>query len=107
MGLLTHHFFICTNNRPSGHPKGSCVEKGAVEVINTLQQKVETANLWGKVKITGTGCLGPCQAGPVVVVYPEGIWYRVPSVSDAEEIIDQHVLKGEPVERLQFDPERI
>jgi (2Fe-2S) ferredoxin len=107
MGLLTHHIFVCINNRPEGHPKGSCAERGAGEVLNALQQKVEAANLWGKVKITSTGCLGPCQAGPVVVVYPEGIWYRIPTAKDAEEVIEKHVLQDTPVQRLQFDPDRI
>ncbi|PCI27105.1 MAG: ferredoxin [SAR324 cluster bacterium] len=107
MSLLTHHFFVCVNDRPAGHPKGSCVEKGAAAIVDAMRRKVEEKNLWGKVQVTGTGCLGPCQAGPVVVVYPEGIWYRVPTPADVDEIFEQHVGQGKPVERLQFDPERM
>ena len=106
MALLQYHFFICMNSRPPGHPKGSCAEKGAAGVMNTFLQLVEQRNLWGKVKVTSSGCLGPCQYGPVVVCYPEGVWYRVQSPADVQEIMDQHVGEGKPVERLQFDPEQ-
>ena len=50
--------------------------------------------------MSGSSCLGPCGLGPTVVVYPEGIWYGKVGVKDVEEIMDQHVLGGKPVERL-------
>ena len=50
--------------------------------------------------MSGSTCLGPCGTGPTVVIYPEGIWYGKIGVNDVEEIMDQHVLGGKPVERL-------
>ena len=56
----------------------------------------------GKVRINKAGCLDRCDFGPVMVVYPEGIWYQYVDQTDIDEIIDQHLVKGEPVERLRI-----
>jgi len=50
--------------------------------------------------VNGTTCLGPCNFGASVVVYPEGVWYGRVGVKDVEEIVDQHIVGGKPVERL-------
>ncbi|MBF0288745.1 MAG: (2Fe-2S) ferredoxin domain-containing protein [SAR324 cluster bacterium] len=105
MGQLKHHFFVCQNNRPPGHPKGSCAERGSFDVMDALYQHIEEKELWGKVKVTGTACLGPCDRGAVAVVYPEGVWYSIQSTDDVDEIMTKHVEQGSPVERIRFDPE--
>ena len=101
------HFFICTNQRPPGHPKGSCAQLGSHPVFERFMQNLEQKNLWGKMKITATGCMGPCMAGPVAVCYPEGIWYQGITPEDVDEIVEKHVIGGQPVERLQLDPNMI
>jgi (2Fe-2S) ferredoxin len=95
-----HHIFVCVNQRPSGHPKGDCSSKGSRDVFQKFQEEAEKRQLWETVAVNGTTCLGPCNLGASVVVYPEGIWYGQVGVKDVEEIMDQHIVGGKPVERL-------
>jgi NADH-quinone oxidoreductase subunit F len=76
------------------------VASGALEVSAALEQAVEKHGLAGEVKVVGTGCLGPCAAGPVAVVYPEGVFYQGITPEDAEAIVAEHLVKGRVVERL-------
>ncbi len=100
MFKYTHHIFICVNQRPAGHPKGDCSSKQSRAVFQKFQEETEKRQLWDRVAVSGTTCLGPCATGPSVVIYPEGIWYGKVGVQDVEEIMDQHVVGGKPVERL-------
>ena len=96
----SHHIFVCINQRPPGHPKGDCASKGSREIFQKFPEEVEKRQLWERVAVNGTTCLGPCNLGASVVVYPEGIWYGQVGVKDVEEIVDQHIVGGKPVERL-------
>lgn len=96
----THHIFVCVNQRPPGHPKGDCATRGSRDVFTRFQEETEKRQLWETVAVTGSTCLGPCATGPNVVIYPEGIWYGKVSAADVEEIMEQHVVGGRPVERL-------
>lgn len=95
------HVFVCTQSRPPGHPRGSCTEKGAGDVMNEFGQQFEQKGLWGKYLLTSTGCIGACDAGPVVLVYPEGVMYGSVTPADVTAIIDEHLLGNTPVERLK------
>ncbi len=95
-----HHIFICINQRPPGHPKGDCASKQSRELFKKFQEETEKRQLWETVAVSGSTCLGPCATGPTVVVYPEGVWYGKVGIKDVEEIMDQHVVGGKPVERL-------
>jgi (2Fe-2S) ferredoxin len=57
----------------------------------------------GEVLVTGTTCLGPCEMGPNVVVYPEGTWYSQVKDSDVAVILDEHIKKGTPAQQLKPD----
>jgi (2Fe-2S) ferredoxin len=57
----------------------------------------------GQVLVTGSSCLGPCEQGPTVVVYPDGIWYSKIKEADVAAILDEHVGKGKPVQSLKPD----
>ena len=94
------HVFICTQNRPAGHPRGSCAASGCGDVINEFMNEIQSRNLFEKIALTNTGCLGPCGIGPSVLVYPEGILYAKVKKSDVKTIIDQHLLGNEPVTEL-------
>lgn len=94
------HVFVCTQGRPPGHPRGSCSEKGCAAVGETFWGEMEKRNLFGKLAVTSSGCLGPCDLGPNLLVYPEGVMYTGVKKEDVNEIIEKHLLGGEPVERL-------
>ena len=59
----------------------------------------------GEVLVGATGCLGPCEQGPTVVVYPDAVWYGRVSEADVDEIIESHIVAGRPVERLRLPDE--
>ena len=89
-----HHIFVCVQKRPPGHPRSSCSEKGCEAVFNEFSQELIKRNLQN-VALTQTGCLGPCQAGANVLVYPEGIMYGWVETGDVAKIVEQHILGGE------------
>ena len=98
---LRYHVFCCTNQRPPDHERGSCQASGGIGLRNHLKDRVKELGLEG-VRINAAGCLNRCEDGPAVVVYPEGIWYRVQNKTDIEEIISGHLQGGEPVARLRI-----
>ena len=102
MNSLKQHFFVCTNTRPP-FAKPSCGPKNSNAIVALLKEAVEKHDLKDSVKITACGCLGPCEEGPMMVVYPEGTWYRVVKPSDVENIVNNHILKNKPVPELQYD----
>ena len=56
----------------------------------------------GKVRINQAGCLDRCEEGPVIVVYPEEVWYTYVDTDDIDEIIEEHLVNGRVVERLRI-----
>jgi len=99
------HVFICSQARPAGHPRGSCAERGCREVQDEFLYQYQQRQVFDKIAVTLTGCLGPCGMGPNVLVYPEGILYSNVKVSDVNAIFDQHLLGGQPVESLKAPAE--
>ncbi len=99
------HIFVCIHDRPPGDPRGSCAERGARKVLDTLKGELFEAELLGRVKASGATCLGNCEHGVVTVTYPEAAWYKGVSADDAEEIVSEHLDDGEPLERLAMPDE--
>lgn len=68
------------------------------------KQRIKALGLSGKggIRINKAGCMDRCDEGPVLVVYPEGVWYTYIDRADIDEIIDSHLVKGTPVERLRL-----
>lgn len=97
-----YHIFCCINERPEDNPKGCCMAKGSAEILDYLKKTIHQKELKKEVRVTATKCLGVCSEGPSVVIYPESVWYTVPTVEDAREIIDKHILNGETVGRLKM-----
>src|SRR5437763_11000121 len=94
------HIFICTNRRDPGNPKGDCASKGSEAIREAFKKGLHDRGLKGRMRANAAGCLDQCAYGPTVVVYPEQVWYTVPTPADAEEIIEKHLVGGVPVERL-------
>lgn len=95
------HIFCCANERPAGHPRGCCKEKGAEDLRNYLRARVKEAGLQG-IRVNNAGCLDRCELGPTIVVYPDAIWYTYATKADVDEIIESHLKGGKPVERLML-----
>jgi (2Fe-2S) ferredoxin len=97
--LYKRHVFACYTQRPPAHPRGSCGAIGAVPLWERLGKRLEAEQM-PEIGFTASGCLGFCSAGPVMVIYPEGIWYRPTTAEDIDEIVEQHIKQGKLVERL-------
>lgn len=96
---------MCTNRRPDGYRRGSCAAKDSEKLRDYLKARVKEAGLDG-VRINSAGCLDRCELGPVMVIYPEGVWYGFSSYEDIDEILSVHLTKGERVERLMLHPDQ-
>lgn len=97
--LYKRHVFACHTQRPPGHPRGSCGALGAQPLWDRLAGKVEREG-GGEIGFTAAGCMGYCMVGPLMVVYPEGVWYRPKTPEDIDEIFETHLKGGQLVERL-------
>ncbi len=95
-----YHVFICTSCRINGQQKGYCYSKGSVDIVQRFMEEIEDRGLSGDVVINNTGCFGICDKGPIVVVYPEGVWYGKVTDDDVERIFDEHFEAGSPVRDL-------
>jgi (2Fe-2S) ferredoxin len=102
MKRYNKHIFICENKRPDGHPRGCCAEKGSPEIREHFKSRLKELGLNADVRANASGCLDACEFGVSVVVYPEQIWYGGVTNDDVEEIIQSHIIKNTPVERLKI-----
>jgi (2Fe-2S) ferredoxin/predicted O-methyltransferase YrrM len=92
------HLFVCTQQKPEGVP--SCAASGSFAVLDALDRETQAGGLNQDVQLTTCGCMGLCDEGPVIVAYPEGVWYRHVKPSDVAEIVSVHLRDGKPVDRL-------
>jgi (2Fe-2S) ferredoxin len=102
MSRFKHHVFVCINQRPPDNPKGCCAAKGGESYLEQFKAEIKRLGLKRSVRANRAGCLDACSFGPCLVIYPEGVWYRVENSGDVLEIIEKHIQKGEPVERLKI-----
>jgi len=98
-----HHIFVCLNQRANGD--ACCMDHQAQEAFDYLKSQVKALKLngAGKVRVNRAGCLDRCGQGPVMVVYPEAVWYTFVDNQDVDEIIRSHLQQGKIVERLLVD----
>ena len=99
------HVFVCMQNRPEGHPRPACAHKNCAEVAEAFYAKLQETQLFDKIQVTTSGCLGPCSEGPSVLVYPEGIMSGGVGKDDVTEIFSEHLQNDRPVERLLVSKE--
>ena len=102
MSYYKHHVFFCCNQRDP--PERCCANNDALALSQYAKQRIKALGLSGpgRVRINKAGCLDRCEEGPVIVVYPEEVWYTYVDKDDIDEIIDRHVVGGEIVERLRI-----
>ncbi len=100
MSYYKYHVFFCTNKREDG--RACCQDFDAVEMRAYMKSAIKERGLSGTggVRINSAGCLDRCAQGPVIVVYPEDVWYTYVDKADLDEILDEHLQKGNVVERL-------
>ena len=98
MGQYERHVFVCTSG-------DTCPRQGDTEgFVKALRAGVQKAGLKDAVRVNKAGCFSQCGHGPMVVVYPEDVWYGGVKESDLDEILSSHIVNGKPVERLRYDP---
>ena len=104
MSYYKHHIFFCLNERKSG--EAACAQHDAQAAFDHCKKRVKAAGLAGPdgTRVNKAGCLDRCAGGPVAVVYPEGTWYTYLDQHDIDDIVEQHLMKGEVVQRLLRPP---
>jgi (2Fe-2S) ferredoxin len=90
------HVLVCTGS--------DCKKRGAKETRKAIKSEIRLGGILGEVRLDTVGCLGFCEYGPNAIIYngtdPKGTWYLGLDESEAPEVVEQHLKRGEPVERL-------
>ena len=94
MKVFRSHILVCAGT--------GCVASRSLAVKKALEQELVTRNLQEEIRVVTTGCNGFCAAGPVMVVYPDGIFYQKLTPEDMPQLVEEHFLKGRPVQRLMY-----
>ncbi len=92
--MIRTHVLVCGGT--------GCTSSGSVKIQDALNAEIAARGLEDEVKVVGTGCFGLCALGPIMIVYPEGTFYSCVTPEDVPEIVEEHFLKGRPVERLVY-----
>jgi (2Fe-2S) ferredoxin len=97
-----YHLFFCLNQRENG--EDCCGKHNPLAIFEYTKKRVKELGLsgTGKVRVNKAGCLDRCSDGPVLVIYPQGVWYTYVDTDDLEEIIQSHLIQDKPVDRLQL-----
>ncbi len=94
MELFRSHVLVCGGT--------GCTSSGSAQVLKRFEELIEKNGLGKEVKLVRTGCFGLCEAGPVVIIYPEGAFYSRIGENDVDEIVSEHLVKGRIVQRLLY-----
>ena len=94
MDLYRAHVLVCGGT--------GCTSSGSAKLIERFEEQIAANGLDKEVKVVRTGCFGLCEAGPVVIIYPEGTFYSRVKVEDVDEIVTEHLLKGRKVQHLVY-----
>ncbi len=92
--MVRAHVLICGGT--------GCTSSGSASIQKAFEENLVAFDLAEEVKLVQTGCFGLCELGPVVIVYPDGTFYSRVTPEDVKEIVEEHLLKGRPVERLVY-----
>jgi len=95
------HVFVCCNRRPDAHKRGSCAARGSEALRDYMKARGKELGLSG-VRVNMAGCLDRCEFGPALVIYPEGIWYKIETKMDIDEVLETHLRQKGRVTRLML-----
>lgn len=106
MSHFQRHLFVCTNARNDACRQSCGDNQAGANAVDYLKGRAHAAGLIGpgKLRISQSGCLGRCEQGPAMVIYPEGRWYTYIDEEDLQEILTQELTQGHAVTRLLIDP---
>jgi NADH-quinone oxidoreductase subunit F len=101
---------VCDQIRRNLNPKdeirvcigGGCIASGSLDVKTAFEKALKEKGLEGKISVRGTGCLGPCARGPVVMIAKDNVFYQGVDIDDAKDIIETHIIGGKAIERLTW-----
>lgn len=97
-----YHVFMCTSCTLNGQQRGFCAKSGSPGLVQKLMMEIEERDLSADIMVNNTGCFGICDKGPIMVVYPEGVWYGSLTEDAIEAICEEHFEGGTPVESLRI-----
>ncbi|MCZ6636710.1 MAG: (2Fe-2S) ferredoxin domain-containing protein [Alphaproteobacteria bacterium] len=101
--LYNPHIFVCLADKEPAPGRGCCADKGVRDLFGHMRAYAKQNGVTG-IRINQARCLDRCELGPIMVVYPEGVWYTVRTKEDAEEIVRTHIIGGGRVDRLLVQP---
>lgn len=94
MGQYKYHVFVCEGK--------TCAQDGSGDVHSRLKKCAKHAPIGGHVRVNKAGCMNQCGHGPMVVVYPDDVWYAGVDEKGARRICEEHLVGGRPVERYRY-----
>ena len=95
MEMYRSHVLVCGG--------GACISSGSRNVMAAMEDELKKNDLQKEIKIIETGCMGPCDLGPIVVIYPEGVFYKQVNPDGGKKIVEEHLLKGRVVNELLYE----
>ena len=96
MGQYERHVFVCTHGE-------YCPFEGSIEIHRLLKKEISARGLQDSIRINKAGCFSQCGNGPMVIVYPENIWYGAVTAEKARRILEEHLVGGRPVTELIYN----
>jgi len=101
------HLFVCCNQRERGSKRGCCDPDGSNELRKALKSELKRRGLKPRARANEAGCLDQCELGPVVVIYPQAIWYGGVTLADVPRIVEETVIGGRVLEDLRIPDEKL
>lgn len=95
MGQYRHHVFVCSFGK-------TCANDGGAETFAAMKRAAKEGGLAGHVRINKAGCMNQCGHGPMVVVYPDDVWYCAVDEAGGRRIVEEHLAAGRPVKALRY-----
>lgn len=92
--MVRAHILVCGGT--------GCTSSHSAQIMNELEVQLAKHGLTNEIKVIKTGCFGLCEKGPIMIVYPEGVFYSRVTADDIPEIVEEHILKGRIVKRLLY-----